>query len=143
MFNDVDSILVIDWPSREVPQQLALAGFQVVVRSGPGPEDYTAYEVVNGEVTTRRTGRAPERADLVYAYRPLSELPQIIEAAKNLKARILWTQSGFSAEGVKDPKGCWLPADELLAARTLVESAGLVYVSEPYIAEALAKRSYA
>jgi len=30
------TILVIDWPSKELPEVLALAGFQVVVHSGPG-----------------------------------------------------------------------------------------------------------
>jgi predicted CoA-binding protein len=135
VLRNVETILVIDWPSKEVPQQLALAGYRVVVRSGPGPEDYSAYEVVNGEVVVRRTGRPPEQAQLIYAYRPLSELPQIIAISSSLQTKAIWTQSGLSAAGMKDPTGCWLPDDELRTARNLVEAAGLTYITQPYIAD--------
>ena len=131
-------MLVIDWPSREVPETLARAGFQVIVRGGPGPEDFSIFEAgAAGEITVRRTGRAPETADLVYSYRPLSELGGIIAVAQQLRAKIIWTQSGLSGPGVKDPKGCWLSDEEREAARAMVESAGMRYVSGPYILEAL------
>jgi len=131
----VDTVLVIDWPSKDVPDALALAGFKVVVKGGPGPEDYFAHEMKNGKAESRRVGRPPERADLVYSYRPLSELPGIIALAKKIHARAIWTQSGFSAEGKKDLKGCWLPENERSSARKLVESSELKYVSEPYIGD--------
>ncbi len=129
------SVLVIDWPDKEVPVRLALAGLRVVVRGGPGPTDHSAYETQNGEVVVRHIGRPPERADLIYSYRPLSELPQIIETTKMLGARTIWMQSGMSAAGVKDPKGCWLTEEERDTARSLVQMAGLVYLSEPYIVD--------
>jgi len=134
-FKSVDSVLVIDWPSKDVPESLARAGFNVVVRGGPRPEDYSAYAMSNGAVVTRHVGRAQERADVIYAHRPLSELPGIIATAKSLDAAIIWTQSGFSAAGVRDPEGCWVAEDELRVARELVESVGLSYVSEPYIGD--------
>jgi len=144
IFRTVQTILVIDWPSKELPETLTRAGFHVVVRGGPGPEDYSAYELHSsrnlahdpGEVVVRHIGRAPERADLIYSYRPLSELPEIITTAKRLGAQTIWTQSGLSAAGVIDPKGCWVPEEELLLARNLVESAGLRYISGPYIGDA-------
>jgi len=135
----VETVLVIDWPSKEVPELLALAGFRVVVHGGPGPEDYSAFEPKNGEVVVRPVGRAPERADLIYSYRPLSELPEIIETARGLNAKTLWTQSGLSATGVNDPKGCWIPEEELAVARKLVELAGLNYITEPYIGDLVRK----
>ena len=49
MIQNVDTVLVIDWPNRDVPEALALAGFHVYV-GGPGPEDYSVYEVSNGQV---------------------------------------------------------------------------------------------
>ena len=70
MLKAVETVLVIDWPSREVPESLARAGLRVVVRGGPGPQDFSAYELPGGEVVVRRTGGAPGRADLIYAYRP-------------------------------------------------------------------------
>ena len=127
------TILVIDWPSKEVPESLARAGMQVFVRGGTGPSDYSVYELRGGAVVARHVGHRPERASVIYAFRPLSELPQIISAAKELDARTIWTQSGWSSTGEKDPRGCWVPEEELRAARTLVESAGLRYVTEPYI----------
>jgi predicted CoA-binding protein len=135
MFKIVDTVLVIDWPTRDVPETLTRAGFHVVVRGGPGPEDYSAYELNSGEVVTYRVGRPPERADLIYSHRPFSELPEIIATAKNLQAKTIWTQSGLSAAGVNDPKGCWVPEEELRSARNLVHSAGLNFVTEPYIGD--------
>src|ERR1700687_4503000 len=135
IFKNVDSVLVIDWPSREVPETLARAGFHVVVHGGPGPEDYSVYELSGGEVVTRHTGRLPERVDLVYSYRPFAELEGIIATAKSVHAKAIWTQAGVTAAGVKDTKGCWLPEDELQSARDLVEAAGLTFVPQPYIAD--------
>ena len=40
----VETVLVIDWPSKEVPELLARARPRVVVRGGPGPEDYSIYQ---------------------------------------------------------------------------------------------------
>jgi predicted CoA-binding protein len=127
--NDVDSILagartflVVDWPTRDVPNSLALAGYEVVVHGGPGPEDYTAYEVVDGEVVERRAGRPPERADVVYTYRPLDELPEIVETAVGLGAGTVWVHAGDDT------------------ARSVVEGAGLAYVDHPDIAGAVRSR---
>jgi hypothetical protein len=91
--------------------------------------------VNDGKVAARRVGRPPERADLVYSYRPLNELPGIVADAKALQARTIWTQSGVSAGGKDDPKGCWIPEDELRRARELVQSAGLTHIAEPYIGD--------
>ena len=60
----VETVLVIDWPSKEVPELLARARLRVVVRGGPGPEDYSIYQtnngaVNNGEVMERLTGCPP------------------------------------------------------------------------------------
>ena len=130
------SVLVVDWPSTDVPESLARAGFQVVVQGGPGPGDYSTYEFNDsGDVISRAVGHAPERADLIYSYRPFSELPGIIASAKTLNATAIWTQSGLSAAGVRDPRGCWLSIDEQPAARTLVEGAGLKHVFHPYIGD--------
>ncbi|HJV09129.1 MAG TPA: CoA-binding protein [Acidimicrobiales bacterium] len=131
------SILVIDWPTREVPETLARAGYEVVVHGGPGPEDYVAYEVAGGEVVERRVGQAPAHADLVWTYRPLAELPEIVELAQAAGATTVWVHSGLAGEGVKDPAGCWLPAAEAAAARTTVEAAGLEYLDQPWIVDAV------
>lgn len=135
LLKNAKSILVIDWPSRDVPEALARAGFDVVVRGGPGPTDFSHYKVSGDKVISEKAGRAPERVDIVYCYRPVSELGQIVATAKSLDAKAIWMQSGLSAKGVKDAKGCWMAEDQLLAARKIVEASGLTLVTEPYIAD--------
>ena len=135
ILKDIETVLVIDWPSKDVPDALALAGFKVVVKGGPRPEDYFAHEIQDGKVESRRVGFPPECADMVYSYRPLSELPGIILLAKTIHASAIWIQSGLSDAGIKNPQGCWLPEDELASARSMVESSGLRFISQPYIAE--------
>lgn len=131
------AILVVDWPSTDVPHALARAGYEVVVHGGPGPEDYTAYELVDGEVVDRHVGRTPERADIVYTFRPLAELDDLVDVALGLGATTLWVQSGLTVDGDKDPTGCWMPAADSAMARAKVEAAGLAYVDRPYIVDAL------
>ena len=71
------TVLLIDWPSRDVPDSLVREGFTVFVKSGPEPDHYNAQELHDEQVVPRRTGR-PEHADVVYAHRPLGELPGIV-----------------------------------------------------------------
>ena len=136
ILNTAQSILVIDWPSKEVPETLTRAGFQVFVKGGPEPENYSTYEVDEGKVVSRYLGHPPQKADLVYSYRPFNELREILALASKLQAKTLWTQSGLSAAGTNDAKGCWLPEDQFQSARSLVEAAGLHHITEPYIADA-------
>jgi|SRR5215468_6539644 len=137
LLRDVTTVLVIDWPSRDVPETLARAGFEVVVRSGAGPDDYSVYELDSTGAVTRRKGCAPEKADLVYAHRPASELPAIIATAKTIHAKAIWMQSGLSAAGCRDPSGCWIPDEEYQQVVELFRSAGIRYFQEPYIADAV------
>jgi predicted CoA-binding protein len=130
-----ESVLVVDWPSRDVPDTLARCGYTVVVHGGPGPEDFSAYALRDGEVVVSRSGGPPEHADLVYSHRPLDELPEIVETARRLGATAVWAQSGLDRTGARDPKGCWRPDGESQRARAIVEEAGLAYVDDTYIAD--------
>jgi hypothetical protein len=131
------SILVIDWPSREVPASLATAGYTVIVKGGPGPADYTAWELSDGEPVTRPLGRAPGHADLVYCHRPFGELASIVAMAQGLGAMAVWRQTGLTATGDKDPGGCWVPPAESEQGRALAAAAGLAYVDDVYIVDAI------
>lgn len=129
------TVLVVDWPSPDVPDTLARAGYTVVVKSGPGPDDFTRRQVRDDEVVPVPLGRRPERVDLVYVHRPPDELPHIVELAKALGATTVWYQSGLAGPGAKDPRGCWIDPQTSRTARELVESAGLAYVDDQYIAD--------
>lgn len=128
------TVLLIDWPSREVPEVLARSGLDVDADEGPR-RGYTVYEADGDEVRTTPASRAPEHTDIVFVHRPVDELPDIAERARTLGARAIWYQSGMDAASLPDVRGCWMPADDERQARQIVESAGLVFVSEPYIAE--------
>jgi predicted CoA-binding protein len=108
------TVLVVDWPTADVPATLARAGLQVFVRGGPGPNQYTAHELAGTDVVVRQVGHPPDQADLVYFYRPVDELPEIVELARSLGARAVWLTPQTAEE------------DEW--ARGIVESAGLDYV---------------
>ena len=137
---DARSVLVIDWPSRDVPASLAFAGYTVFVKGGPGPADYAAWELDGGEPVPRQLDREPESVDLVYCPRPFGELPGIVALAGRLGARALWWQTGLASGGGKDPSGCWVPPEESRQARELAAAAGLAYIDDVYIADAARAR---
>jgi len=140
ILRETGSILLVDWPSKDVPETLARAGYTVMVRGGPEPDNYWAYEVRDGEVVSRRTGQAPAAVDLVYSYRPVEELPGIVTMAQRLGARAVWLQSGVASDGTRAPDGCWMDQAASQAARAAVESAGLAYIEAPYIADEVRSR---
>jgi predicted CoA-binding protein len=131
------TIIVVDWPSRDVPETLSRAGYTTIVKGGPEPDNYSVYELRGGEVVARRLDRAPEQADLVYVHRPLDELAQIVSMAVRMSAKGIWYQSGLAQDGTRDPQGCWIPNDSSQQASRMVESAGLSYVDNLYIANAV------
>ena len=132
---ETKNVLLIDWPTRDVPDTLARAGYTVV--SNDGPDEYNAYEVHGDDVQLRSVGRLPEHADLVYTHRPIDELTEIVDTATSIGAKAVWIQSGRDETGAKDPRGCWLPNEGLEMARDIVEAAGLKFIGEPYIADAV------
>ena len=134
------TVLLVDWPSRDVPDTLARHGFTVISDEGPRSSAYMAYEADRDEVRVRPLEGPPATADLVYAHRPIDELPGIVETAKRLGARAVWLQSGRDSSGAKDPRGVWLPQEESRKAREIVESAGLTYLDTPYIVDAVRAR---
>jgi predicted CoA-binding protein len=129
------SVLLVDWPSRDVPDTLAGAGYRVVVKAGLGPAEFAEQQPSEGTFVSHPIGRPRERFELVYAHRPLAELPEIIALAKEFGAKAVWYQSGLDGDGAKDPKGCSVPQQASREARDLVESAGLSYADEQYIAD--------
>jgi predicted CoA-binding protein len=131
----VSSVLLVDWPSRDVPETLARAGYEVSVKGGPEPDQYARYHLDGDAVLTRPIGHPPEQAELIYCYRPLDELPGIASMAGLLGSRAIWYQSGLDGSGADDSHGCWMSEDESRRARELVEDAGLLYIDDVYIAD--------
>ena len=120
---ETKTVVLVDWPSREVPDTLARCGFTVIANEGA--ETYMAYEAEGNNVTTRSVAGLPQSAQLVYAYRPIDELPDIVQTATAVGATTVWLHV----------EGDLAPADAT-RARELVERAGLVFVAGPSIVEA-------
>jgi predicted CoA-binding protein len=135
LLDQADTIVLVDWPAREVPETRARAGYTVIVKGGPEPDHYSAHELRDGQVTVRRIDQPPEQADLIYSHRPREELAGIVTLAQRLGAKAIWCQSGLARQGVNDPRGCWRPDDKSQEARLMVESAGLAYVDDRYIVD--------
>ena len=125
ILRETTSMLLIDYPGRRVPDTLTRAGFDVVAHEGPGPDEYRRYSVGHdGEIHRTEGGPAPEHADLVFSYRPVDEIPGIVEEAKRIGAKAVW----LHVDGTDD---------ELSESRRIVEAAGLIAVTEPFILDAV------
>jgi predicted CoA-binding protein len=118
------TVVAIDWPSQEVPELLAAAGFAVYSHEGPGDDEWYLYEAD----TRTRVSAPPDTGDVVYTYRPADELPGIVEFAQTLGAHTIWFEEGRRDRGAAT------------VARRIVEGAGLAYLDEPYIVDALGNR---
>lgn len=81
------SVLIVDWPSKDVPDTLVRAGYTVMVKGGPEPDNYSVHDLSEGKVVQRAAGRRPEQVDLVYMNRPLEELPGIVAMATDVGAK--------------------------------------------------------
>ena len=131
------SVLLVDWPSRDVPETLVRAGYTVFVKGGPEPDNYWVHELRDDDVVGRRVGVQPAHADLVYTHRPLHELPGVVALAARVGATAVWHQSGLAGAEEKDPYGVWLPESDARDASAVAEAAGLMFVHAPYIADAV------
>ena len=109
-----ERVLLIDWPSLDVPESLARSGYYVVAQEGPST--YVEYEM-DGDTVSRREADEPTAVDTVYAYRPLHELPDIVAMASSLGALTVWWETG------PEPA----TPDDLERAREIVTSAGLAF----------------
>src|SRR5687767_5441285 len=117
------AVVVIDWPTKDVPDSLARAGLEVYVHGGPAADAWTSASVgADGSIGSTRTGAPPARADVVYTHRPVDELPDIVAVATDVGARAVWLHSGMREDGVRDPHGCWLSDEDRARARSVVEA---------------------
>jgi hypothetical protein len=99
ILRETGSILLVDWPSKHMPETLVRAGYAVVVKGGPEPDNYWAYEVRDGEAVSRRTGEAPAAVDLVCSYRP-------VEGKRRVAPPSGGTMTPRNTETSRGPGGC-------------------------------------
>jgi predicted CoA-binding protein len=134
ILEEAGSVLVVGCPSADVPDALARAGFDVILKTGE--KEYAARELAGDEIVDQPV-EIPAKLDVVYLHGPAQDLPATLMIARSLGANAIWFQSGRTEGGASDPKGYWLPEDEASRARQSVEAAGLAYVDDVYIADAV------
>lgn len=130
------TILLIDWPSRDVPDTLARHGFNVVSQTMTRPMQSTPTRS-RATRSAWNTSGDYRSAPTSCTHRPVDELSEVVETAKTVGAKAVWIQSGRDRGGVKNPHGVWLAPDDSRRARDIVEVAGLEYVEAPYIGDAV------
>jgi predicted CoA-binding protein len=113
------TVLIVDWPSRRVPEAFVRAGYEVFVKGGPGT--YTRWRLREGDVINETVTGAPAHADLLYVYRPIDELPGLVDVARRAGATTVCGQ--FSEASPQ--------------ARRIVEAAGLTYFDEAELLDRL------
>lgn len=113
-------VVLVDWPSEDVPRALLAAGCEVMsINALRGTA--SGYSVAeSGELAITPLEAMPESADVVCLYRPQPEHRAIAERAAALGAPTLWVQSGRLSDD----------------ARPVAEAAGMAVVEDVSIAEA-------
>lgn len=112
-----DHVVVQDFPDRDVPETLLAAGLTVTIYGGPDPADVSTEKLVDGTVELQRRGELPGQADLLYVYRPFTEIDGILAEAGRLGVKTIWRQP---EAGRPDP--------DAAAWRDRVAAAGFAYV---------------
>ena len=121
-------VVVQDYPSRDVPDALARAGLMVTIYGGPSEADVLVTELSDGAVRHTPVGRYPDRADVLYTYRPIAEIDRIISEALRLRAHTVWRQPLIGSANADAAE--W---------RRRIEGAGLAYLDDPAIDEVAAR----
>lgn len=128
-------ILLVSFIGPEVPVTLASAGFDVVARTGPAPDDWASCRAVDGELVTTPLSQAPDQVDLVHLAIGHA-FEEFVDLAARLGATTVWYHSARTLPPQPaDNRGTWVPAAQSARQRRIVETAGMTYVDEHYIAD--------
>lgn len=134
LLEETDQVLLIDWPGEDSPRSMLRAGFTVF---GQEPGGWLRYEIKHRQLQKHPIATPPAHVDLVYYYRPVEELPEYLSTARKLGAKTFWYQSGLASATTEYLRGCWLSAEMRTKVRRMVEDAGLIYIDEIYIGDAV------
>jgi len=134
LLEQTNQILLIDWPGEDCPRALLRAGFTVF---GQEPGTWLRYELKHHQLLKHPLAETPSHADLVFCYRPVEELPEYLATAQKIGARVFWYQSGLVSASTEYLRGCWLSDEMRTKVRGMVEKAGLIYIDQVYIGDAV------
>ena len=113
------TVLLVDWPSQEVPRRLLAEGFEVVsanlaagtasAYSLAGADGDASSSERHGEtlepehdgdaaLLIRRLDAMPQHVDVLAVFRPQEEHARAVRNAMALGARVVWVQRGTLAD---------------------------------------------
>lgn len=117
------AILLVDWPSVDVPRALLKAGFAVYSYS-PGEYSEAALAGGSNEVSFDNIDGSPAEVDIVNIFRPEQEHREIIEKhVLPLKAKVVWLHPPVMSASTAD----------------LAKEHGLIFIESVDIAEVAAE----
>lgn len=128
-------ILLVSFIGPEVPVTLASAGFDVVARTGPAPDDWASCRAVGDELVTTPLSSPPDHVDLVHLDIGHA-FDEYVELAARLGATTVWYHSARTRPPQPaDNRGTWVPASQSARQRQIVEASGMTYIDAHYIAD--------
>lgn len=134
LLRSANDILLISWVTRDIPRTLVEAGFSVVSKNGPEPDNYGRAEIRDGNLESIRVD-PPTHADLLHLDWTLG-FDEYLAQAKELGVRTFWYHSAKTKPPAPaDASGCWVPTRKSARLRAAVEAAGLTYVDDHYIVD--------
>ncbi|MBS1530112.1 MAG: CoA-binding protein [Bacteroidetes bacterium] len=92
------TILLIDWPDKNVPHSLINAGLKVY---GYSPDHYNEATDKAGDIVFNRLNERPASVDIVFIYRPEAEHERILkDQVLPLGAKIIWLQPPVTSSAI-------------------------------------------
>lgn len=134
LLRSAKDILLISWVSPDIPRVLVEAGFSVISKNGPEPDNYARAEVRDGDVHFSRVD-PPTHADLLHLDWTIG-FHEYLGLAGSIGVRTFWYHSSKTKPPAPaDVSGCWVPAGKSARLREAVEAAEMNYIDDRYIVD--------
>jgi len=132
LLRSAKDILLVSWVTKDIPRVLVEAGFSVVSKNGPEPDNYGRAEMRDGDVVFVPVG-PPTHADLLHLDWTIG-FHEYLELARRIGVRTFWYHSSKTQPPAPaDKSGSWVPARKSARLRAAVEDAGMNYIDDRYI----------
>ena len=134
LLRSAKDILLVSWVTRDIPRVLVEAGFSVISKNGPEPDNYGRAEVRDDDVHFTRVD-PPTHADLLHLDWT-SGFHEYLTLAKSIGVSTFWYHSSKTKPpSPADVSGCWVPARKSARLREATEAAGMNYIDDHYIVD--------
>ena len=135
---EAKDILLVDWVTPDIPRRLVEAGFNVVSKNGPEPDDYGRADVVDGELRWTKVA-PPTHADLLHLDWTI-DFHEYLALAGAIGVRTFWYHSAQTKPPAPaNVSGTWVPARKSARLRAAAEGAGMNFIDDHYILDIAAR----